>query len=106
VTDVNITSWISSGGTDGIRLADCSRVNLSNVISSDCANDGVRLSTCTNSSLSNVQGHDTGGTGVRTDSDCTDVIALGCQGTGNTTAELSILGTNVLPATISDFNIG
>jgi len=104
-TRVNISNWLSVGGTDGIRLADCTQVNLDNVITDTGAADGVRLSACTNASLNNVQGHNFTGTGVKTDSDCTDVIVLGCQATGNTAAQSSIGGTNVKPATITDFNI-
>ena len=101
---VNICNWVSDGGLEGIRLDGCGRVNMTNTIVSGAAGNGIRLSSCTSSSLSNVQGHDNVGTGVKTDADCVDVVALGCQGSGNAT-QGSILGTNVKPATISDFNI-
>ena len=101
---LNITNWGSEGGTEGIRVADCSQVNLSNIIANTSARDGVRVSGSSNVSLMSVQGHDNLGVGVKVDSDCVDIIVLGCQGTGNGT-NLSIFGTNVKPAVIADFNI-
>jgi len=105
LTGLQINNWNSTGGSEGIRLQSCEKVNVSNVIIKSSATDGFRASDCINISLSNVQGHDNTGTGVKTDSNCTDVIAIGCQGSGNAT-QISILGTNVKPSVISDFNIG
>jgi len=104
--DVNLSNWTTDGGSDGVRLSSCLVVNASNVICRGAAYDGFRASTCSNISLSNVQGHDSGSNGVKVDSDCANVVALGCQGSGNGAANLSIQGTNVRPTVISDFNIG
>lgn len=105
VKGMNICNWNSEGGSEGIRLASCSRINLSNVIVRNTGSDGVRASGCSNVSLSNVQSYDNPSSGIKTDSDCTDVIVLGCQASGNT-VNLDIQGTNVKPSVIADFNIG
>lgn len=95
---------IDGSGSDGIRLSDASKniVLSNNIVNSNIA-DGIRLSDTFKFS---VQGNSVSGNsrGIVVDSSCDGGVLLGNITDSNTT-DYVVSGTNILPATIADFNV-